>query len=283
MLTFLGIEIDSVAMELRLPQSKLMELRELIKEWRVKPHCKRKELESLTGKLQHACTVVKPGRTFLRRLLELLAGTRKDHHHIPLRGAAKSDIAWWDLFLETWNGVSIIPPSGMELVTHHCWTDAAGGTGCGAVWDRQWFQYLWDQTPQGETIATLELLPIALACMIWGRQWKGSLVVLHCDNQAVVHVVSSGYSKDKEIMHLLRCMFFFRAYWGFELRAEHIAGEKNVAADAISRNNLSLLFQVWPDTSPQPTAIPQTLVDLLVVRRPDWTSPSWVTLFRNCL
>ena len=50
-LTFSGIEIDLVAMQLCLPYSKLLELRELIKEWTTKPHCKRKELEPLAGKL----------------------------------------------------------------------------------------------------------------------------------------------------------------------------------------------------------------------------------------
>ena len=71
-----------------------------------------------------------------------------------------------------------------------------------------------------KSIAVLELLPIALACMVWGRQWKGSLVVIHSDNQAVVHVVNSSYSKGK-LMHLIRCMFFFWAYW--RVRAESTA------------------------------------------------------------
>ena len=165
-LTFLGIEIDAVTMQLRLPLNKLRELRGLVGEWKTKLYCRKKELESLVGKLQHACAVVKPGRTFLRRLLELLAGTKKDHHHIPLRGFAKSDIAWWDLFLEVWNGVGIIPPSGIELVTNHCWTDAAGGSGCGAIWDHKWFQLMWGTAFERKSIAVLELLPVALACMV---------------------------------------------------------------------------------------------------------------------
>ncbi len=83
-LTFLGIEIDTVAMQLCLPRAKLVELRELVTEWKDKPRCLKRELKSLTGKLQHACLVVKPGRSFLRRLFKLEAGCRRDHHHIPL-------------------------------------------------------------------------------------------------------------------------------------------------------------------------------------------------------
>ena len=283
MLTFLGIEIDTSAMQLRLPHTKLTELRSLLKEWRLKRACRKRELESLTGKLQHASSVVKPGRTFLRRLFELLAGTRKDHHHIPLRGAARSDIAWWDIFIEAWNGVSIIHPHGLEEVTLHLWTDAAGGSGCGAVCDGQWFQHLWHSAPPGKAIAVLELVPIAMACMVWGPLWRGSQVVVHCDNQAIVCVVNSGYSREKNIMHLMRCVFFFRAFWGFDLRAEHVPGERNVAADALSRDNLALFFQVSPTATKEPTAVPQALIDMLVVQCPDWTSPSWVALFRSCL
>lgn len=282
-LTFLGIELDTVAMLMRLPERKLAELRELLVQWRGKHSCHKKELESLVGKLQHAATVVQPGKSFLRRLFELLAGTEKVHHHISLRGGARSDITWWDTFLELWNGVSIIPPLAKNLPTHHVFTDAAGKFGCGAVWDRLWLHHGWQSNLQLRAIATLELLPIILAAMVWGRRWSGSLVVVHCDNQAVVTIVNSGYSKDKDIMHMIRCLFFIRAHWDFQLLAEHIPGENNKAADAISRNNFPLFFQVSPDAAPQATPIPQALLSWLVEQQPDWTSTTWVKLFRNCL
>ena len=47
MLTFLGIETDAVAIQLSLPLTKLRELRDLIREWKAKPFCRREELESL--------------------------------------------------------------------------------------------------------------------------------------------------------------------------------------------------------------------------------------------
>ncbi len=282
-LTFLGIEIDSMALQLRLPQTKLQELRALVASWKERRSCRRKELESLTGKLQHACTVVKPGRSFLRRLFELQSGTRKAHHHIPLRQAARSDIVWWHTFLDSWNGVSLIPPAARDSRMYQVYTDASGGFGCGAIWDSRWFQYTWPPAFEGKAIAIQELLPIVMACMIWGPWWKDSMVLVHCDNQATVCVVNSGYSRDKDMMHLMRCLFFIRAFWGIHVRAQHIPGEQNVVADAISRGKLALLFQVAPGTSPHPSPIPQALHELLVDQQPDWTSPSWVELFRSCL
>ena len=73
-LTFLGIELDSNRMIARLPADKLAELVEILQEWATKKSCKLKERQSLVGKLNHACAVVPKGRTFVRRLLDLLKG-----------------------------------------------------------------------------------------------------------------------------------------------------------------------------------------------------------------
>ena len=64
-LTFLGIELDTTHMIRHLPLHKLRELKELVEEWLPKRSCRVKDLQSLVGKLQHACKVVRPGRTFL--------------------------------------------------------------------------------------------------------------------------------------------------------------------------------------------------------------------------
>ena len=60
-LTFLGIEIDTVRMQLRLPEDKLARLVELLQNWRVRRCCKKRDLQSLIGVLAHTCKVVRPG------------------------------------------------------------------------------------------------------------------------------------------------------------------------------------------------------------------------------
>ena len=62
--TFLGIELDKVVMEWCLLQRKVSELKSSMKEWLGRRLCRKKELQSLVRKLQHACRVVKPGRSF---------------------------------------------------------------------------------------------------------------------------------------------------------------------------------------------------------------------------
>ncbi len=53
-----------------------------------------------TGKLQHAAKVVKSGRTFVRRLFDLIAKFKKPDHHVKLNASARSDLAWWCHFVE---------------------------------------------------------------------------------------------------------------------------------------------------------------------------------------
>ena len=77
-ITFLGIEIGTVVGEIRLPEVKVVELQKLIRTWLGRRSCSKQDLQSLIGKVQHACKVVCPGRTFLRRMFELLAVAAKN-------------------------------------------------------------------------------------------------------------------------------------------------------------------------------------------------------------
>ena len=97
-LTLLGIEIDTVKGELRLPEEKLYRLHADLDAWQAKKYCTRKELESLIGTLHHATKVIRPGRSFLRRIIALLSVGKRHHDHIRLNAEFKADIAWWLTF-----------------------------------------------------------------------------------------------------------------------------------------------------------------------------------------
>ena len=107
-----------MALELRLPDEKLEKLRQLITDWQGRKCCKKRDLESLTGYLCHACKVVRPGRRFLRGIFDLLAWTKKQHHFIRLNEQFQGDIEWWRVFLKDWNGVSMLYSSSVEHTEH---------------------------------------------------------------------------------------------------------------------------------------------------------------------
>ena len=79
-LTVLGIELDSLLLQVRLLQEKFDCIHTLLVSWSQKRHCTRKELASLIGNLQHACKVVPSGRTFLHRMINLLSAFCRENH-----------------------------------------------------------------------------------------------------------------------------------------------------------------------------------------------------------
>ena len=134
-LVFLGIVLDSVSIELRLPQDKLQRLCSMVDEWAQRRSCTKRELLSLIGHLQHATRIVKPGRSFLCRMIDLASSEAELHHHICLRGRFKSDLQWWALFMERWNEVGLMALLGRVHPTITPTLDASGCWGCRAFLD----------------------------------------------------------------------------------------------------------------------------------------------------
>ena len=275
-ITFLGIVIDTELLQLSLPGEKLACLRALLAAWRQKRSATKRELLSLIGHLQHAASIVKPGRSFLRHLIDLASTVRKLHHHVHLRVPFRSDLTWWELFVERWNGLSLIAPALPPLSFV---SDASGSWGCGAAWQERWLQ--WQRPPRWRpiSIAAKEMAPVVLAVATWGACWRGRVVRVLCDNSAVVFAINAGRARDKLLMHLLRCLYFFCAHHCVTLVASHIQGAVNRVADAISRNHLDTFRSLVPQALPLPSVLRPSLCLLLLETSLTWTSPRWRQLF----
>ena len=70
-LTFLGVELDSELMEVRLPKDKLEKLKTILSSFLHTKKVTLIELQSLIGFLNFAYAVVSPGHAFLRRIIDL--------------------------------------------------------------------------------------------------------------------------------------------------------------------------------------------------------------------
>ena len=283
-LVFLGIELDTAAKEVRLPEEKLQHLKREIARWQERQSCTKRELLSLIGQLQHACCVVKPGRSFLRRMINLSMTVRDLHYWIRLNKCFRSDLQWWAHFLPTWNGVgmmaSLLPAEYAGEIT----SDASGSWGCGAFSSSgEWFQLELPEAWGSVHITVKELLPVVIGVALWGEQWQGKAIRCWCDNAAVVAILQSGTSKDDRVMHLMRSLFFFLASYNVVVGGRHIPGVENGAADALSRNNAAAFLSQVPAARREPTVIPAELLRLLVHEQPDWTSQSWTSSFASFL
>lgn len=281
-LDFLGIELDTERFQMRLSEEKIVGLKKVLNQWEKRRACKKRELLSLIGKLSHACKIVRPGRIFLRRMIETSCKCSQLDHWIRLTEEFRADLAWWESFLRVWNGRSLLDGKWLRAQPDVVFaSDASGSWGYGAVWGEQWVQGQWEESWGKVNIATKELLPIVISCAVWGPQWCCKLVLNQCDNMAVVDIMKAQRSKDPTIMHLLRCLHFICAYWEIELRVEHIPGKMNVVADAVSRNLLQVMESA--DLERNPVQVPGELWRLLVVERPDWLQPTWRSLLTASL
>ena len=83
-LPFLGITLDTIKMEARLPLDKLKKCRSEIQNLLQKSSVRLRHLQSVLGLLSWACSVVLPGRSFLRRLFDTTTKATLPHHHVRL-------------------------------------------------------------------------------------------------------------------------------------------------------------------------------------------------------
>ena len=131
-LIFLGIEIDTIAMQLCLPGVKLQDLLTTLGLWiqggtSPSPRQTGKKIDlSLIGHLNHAATVVQSGRTFLRSLIDASTTVKSLEHHVHLSARARADLAWWYTFLQSCNGISLLPE---EEPSQTIYSDASGSWG----------------------------------------------------------------------------------------------------------------------------------------------------------
>ena len=280
-ITFLGLEVDSIALEVRLPREKLENLKQLLRGFRGRKACRKRELLSLIGSLSHACKAVRSGRAFLRRLIDLSCTVRQLDHFVRLSVSAKSDIEWWFQFAENWNGIAMMQNQRAVGSSMVLTSDASGGWGCGAFYRDKWFQLPWNEPVRQYHITVKELIPIVVAAALWGTDWTGEVVKVRCDNAAVVACINKESSKEREVMHLLRCLVFIAARYQFQLHAIHLPGTENRAADALSRDQLTVFRSMVPQAAKEPAVIPPELLDLLLVTKPDWTMWQWTDLWTH--
>lgn len=265
-LCFLGLEIDSVDMSVKMPVSKIIELRSKITLVLNRSKVTLQEMQSLIGSLSFACRAVKPGRAFIRRLINSTLGLKKKYHKVRVNSGMKNDLKMWLTFLDNYNGVTYF--SDQHWVGNHeieLFSDSAAGFGLGfgvylsgqwayGVWPERWFEV-------GVTndITILELFPIVAATFIWADVLKNKKICFRSDNQAVCHIINTVTSKSELVMSLVRTFVLQCLKRNILFKAEHIYGINNGICDSLSRLNFQKFRRLAPTADQQPQPVPAHL------------------------
>ncbi len=247
---YLGIILDSINMEARLPTQKLERITNILQTFSTKKSCTKRELLSLLGHLHFACRVIYPGRAFVSYLITLSASVKKMHHYVAITAACRSDMAMWLKFLRQWNGISMFMNDELTMAEDiQFFTDATpkayAGYYCGK-WFQGEFPSDFVSADSVASMALYELFPIVMAAVLWGDHWVQRRIVVNCDNAATVDIINKGRSKVLIIQKFVRRLIWCAAKGQFMMIAKHIPGKSNVIADALSRYNMLQFRRVAP-------------------------------------
>ena len=246
-ITYLGVEFDSGAMEMRVPATKLQEVKSEIHLWIRRTTISKKELQSLLGKLFWISKVVKHSRVFLGRMLEQLrslAGV-KDNKKTKLLNETRKDLIWWATFLDMYNGIEIITVEDPIKLSYEQLLDSpheicagdATPVGGGA-WHgyEYWSSFLPIHLQDPDIpIHIKEFWVMIVSAKLWGQTWTGRAVVIYCDNDAVCEVVWRKKPRDQTMLSLLREFLHVVVTRKFYPVVRKISTDDNHLADHISR------------------------------------------------
>jgi len=263
-ITYLGLEIDAIGQQVSIPQGKLQEIKNKVSAMLKQSEVILRELQSVIGSLSFICKAVSPGRAFLRRLIDLTCGIQKPWCKLKLTAGAKKDLEMWGLFLNYFNGTAMFPEQAWCQEADLEWfTDSSAGIGFGGYFKGKFFLGKWPNANyKRKSIAWLELFPIVVSVVLWGKLLQGKRIMIRSDNRAVVFIINRQTSKSPDIMRLVRFFVLQCLKSNLAFRAKHIPGIQNNIADALSRSQMERFRELAPAAEATPTEVPQFLWNL---------------------
>ena len=244
-MVFLGIEIDSCTMQLKLPADKVQEYCAYLVSFLQKTCASKRQLQSVAGKLNFAAQVVRGGRCYLRRLLTAINYLKQGHHKSKINAGIKADIQWWLDCIKVFNCRNILP-TGNNI---HVVRVDASGTGCGFQFGGDWGYVNWElDFPQGTRlhINYKEVMSVLFATRRWGPNWQDSKVLIGTDSMVAKSVLNKGTCKNPLVHAAVQEIFWYSVMYNFTIESFHVPGIMNKVPDAISRlHSKSYVLQLF--------------------------------------
>lgn len=257
-LEFLCITLDSENMVASLPPDKLSRIREISQAHLSSPALSKRQLLSLLGHLNFAMRIIPQGRSFISRLLDLANSVPSLLDQVSLDDGCHSDLSFWSKLLNRWDGISFFYDDvTLSAESIQFYRDAAPSAGYEGFFQGRWCAEKWSSLiSQTESSAFYEIIPIAVACRLWGSLWERKHIVAFCDNATVVEAINKGRSSSKTIMPFLRRITWQSVINNFILSARHVPGHANIIADVLSRFQFQTFRRLCPSANLLLTPVP---------------------------
>ena len=247
-MSFKGIEIDSVRRQTRLPKDKIDRCVSKLTEVIDKKRIRLKELRVLLGHLAFACSVIVPGRAFLRRLYDLTIRVSNEYQFIYITKEARADMLVWLEFLRVFNGKNFFfTDTWLSSASLNFDIAAVPGIGWGLTFKAKWAAGLWGDLLNSENDRVfLKLYPILLVIHMWGRQLSNNTVKFYCNDFELVQVLKHQTSKSPRVMILVRKLVLKCLFLNISLKAEFNMHQQTGLAHLLSYNRLSEFQKLMP-------------------------------------
>ena len=252
--TVLGVEVDTVKMEARLPPEKIAKVLKHTREALKKGTMNRHEAESLAGLLSFCARVVRLGRTFTQSLFSFIAKHPGHYRQAKLNRDLEADLKWWNELLPQFNGVRLLDDRNRVSVS--LWTDASD-EGLGAFYKTS-SQESFTDIPEHQAIAIRankrlrrkhinikETVAVLRAIERWGPLWASTRLNIYTDSSTVFTGLSVG-SIRSPAMEPLKRIFLLATKHDVLIKASWIPGVENKLADALSRFDSVTITNLCP-------------------------------------
>ena len=261
----LGSLYDTILRQIILPSDKATAYRKAVQKALRQARVTKQELQSLGGKLRFAARHIWCGASFCRRLEWTYSKLRRGSHRTRLNRMIRADLQWWtDILEDLKEGIPfdwILRPR--QACTWTIWTDACRteeGAGFGGLSsDGRWFQFKVTKERFSGRVPDInwcELAAVVVALRLWGPSHPCESVHLYCDNAPAVGQMAkqSATAARPDIFALIRSALRYSAKHKFHYWIDHIKGDDNDPADALSRfykDPLAGVERLCPDLRPR--------------------------------
>ncbi|XP_077100160.1 uncharacterized protein LOC143751477 [Siphateles boraxobius] len=247
-ISFLGMELDSVAQTARLTEQRAQSVLNCLNTFKGRTAVPLKLFQRLLGHMAAASAVTPLGLLHMRPLQHWLHGRvprwawRHGTHRVAITPACRQTFSPWSdpSFLRA--GVPL------EQVSRHAvvFTDASA-TGWGATYNGHAVSGVWTDPQLRWHINCLELLAVQLALTRLKRRLQGRDVLVRTDNTATVAYINrQGGLRSRRMSQLARHLLLWSQKHLRSLRAMYVPGLLNRVADELSRAVLPGEWRLHP-------------------------------------